>query len=51
MMILNIIDEIQKIADKFRDWLVNSNSWVMLGFFFGFFFIFVIGWNIIHKHD
>lgn len=50
-MILNLFDDLKKISDNFRDWLANSDSWVILGLFFGLFFIFVIAWNAIHKHD
>ena len=51
MMLLNLFDDLKKISDDFRNWLVNSDQWVMLGMFFGLFIVFVIAWNAIHKHD
>lgn len=51
MMLLNLFDELEKLSDKFKDWLMNSNQWVILGLFFGFFLIFVIAWNALHKND
>ena len=51
MMILDLFDSITKIYEDFKNWLINSDQWVILGLFFGLFFMFVIGWNAIHKHD
>ncbi len=51
-MVINIFNEIEKISDKFKDFLVNNdNPFVLLGIFGGIFIVFIIGWNFLHKND
>lgn len=51
-MILSIFSELEKLSDKFKDYVTSDeNSYVILFLFIGLLFIFIIGWNSIHKND
>lgn len=51
-MILNLWENLQKISDRFRDWIVsNSSPLLMIGLFLGGLLIFSIAWRALHKHD
>lgn len=51
-MILNIWDSIQKIANNFKDWIINNSSpLLMILLFLGGLLIFSLAWNALHKHD
>ncbi len=51
-MILNIYEALEKYSDKLRDYIVkNDNPITMVGLFVGILFIFLIGYNFIHKND
>lgn len=51
-MILSLWENLEKISDNFREWIINNSSPVlMIGLFLGGLLIFTIVWNAIHKHD
>jgi hypothetical protein len=51
-MILNIFEELEKLSDKFKNFIIDNDSpFLMIGLFLGLLFIFMIGWDIIHKND
>lgn len=50
-MILNLWESLEKISDNFRDWIVSSDTVVILMFFFGGILVFSLAWKALHKHD
>ena len=51
-MVLGIFNELQKLSDKFKDYVTSDgNSYVILFLFIGLLLIFMLGWNSIHKND
>lgn len=51
-MILNLFENLEKISDRFRDWIINNSSpLLMMGLFLGGLLIFSIAWRALHKHD
>ena len=51
-MILNLFENLEKISDRFRDWIINNSSpLLMIGLFLGGLLIFSIAWRALHKHD
>lgn len=51
-MILGVIKELEKLSDKLRDYIIkNDNPVTMLGLFLGLLFIFIIGYNMLHKGE
>jgi hypothetical protein len=51
-MILNLWDSIQKIADNFKDWIIeNSSPVLMIALFLGGLLIFSLTWTALHKND
>ena len=51
-MMLNLFESLEKISDRFRDWIINNSSpLLMMGLFLGGLLIFSIAWRALHKHD
>jgi len=51
-MILGIMEDLEKLSDKFRKFVIENNSPVlMIGLFLGILFVFIIGWNMLHKGE
>ena len=50
-MVLNLWESLEKLSDNFRDWIVGSDQFVILGFFLGGLLIFALAWKALHKHD
>lgn len=51
-MILSIYGKLEEISDKFKDYVTSDgNSYIILILFIGLLFVFMIGWNSIHKGD
>lgn len=51
-MMLNLFENLEKISDRFRDWIINNSSpLLMIGLFLGGLLIFSIAWRALHKHD
>ena len=51
-MILNIIDDLQKVSDNFREWVINhSGPGLMIIFFIIGLAVFFVTYNALHKHD
>ena len=51
-MMLNLFENLEKISDRFRNWIINNSSpSLMIGLFLGGLLIFSIAWRALHKHD
>ena len=51
-MILGVFQELEKLSDKLREYVIkNDNPVTMLGLFLGLLFIFIIGYNSLHKGE
>ena len=51
-MMLNLFENLEKISDRFRDWIINNSSpLLMMGLFLGGLLIFSIAWRALHKRD
>lgn len=51
-MILNLWEDIEKISEKFKDWIIdNSSPVLMIILFLGGLFIFSVVWKALHKND
>lgn len=51
-MVLSIFGKLQEMSDKFKDYVTSDeNAYIILILFIGLLFVFMIGWNSIHKGD
>lgn len=51
-MVLSLWENLEKISDNFRDWIIeNSSPALMIGLFLGGLLIFSLAWKALHKHE
>ncbi len=51
-MTLNLWDNIVKLSDKFREFIINNNGPVlMIALFLIGLLVFTLTWNALHKND
>lgn len=51
-MIINIFESIEKVANNFKEWIIQNNSpAIMIVFFLIGLAVFFLTYNALHKHD
>ena len=51
-MILNLWDNIEKVSNNFKDWVIENNGPVlMIALFLTGLLVFGLSWNALHKNN